>query len=254
MQWSHLTALVEVVPELRAPVRPDPLLRQALASAGLPTAVAWIERVLDDPDGPAGLKALLRVAEPQRREPPGMPRPGRLRSGFAGLGLLLPAVRQLGLAERLGPAGLHRLLVAAIPPPARALAAGDAALRWLSGLPPHERPGDAEIDWPSAADAEGLRLASDVESHGDGPEMPALRMVLDAFAAGLPGMSGSSAAYLAAQFLARPGRLDRDARRLVVRVEGVPLRILLAMGGRLGPQGPLDWLDGRELVLEAPDG
>jgi len=241
MQLGHLSALLAAVPGLRtalaAATPPDPALRRAVAtSAGLSAATAWFHAVLEVPEGPAQLATLLEVAEPRTRSPrpvgPNAKRSERIASGFAGLALLLPAIRQLGLSEHLGASGLQRLLVAAIPPPWRVLAACDPALRWLSGLP-SEAPVHAEgIDWPGSAGLDPQRLAADAQSHGDGPELPVLRVVLDAFATGLRGMEGASAGYLAAQFLARPGRLERDDGRLAVRLDGLPLRILLSTPSR----------------------
>ena len=264
MQLGHLTALLAAAPGLRvalaAGAPPDPTTHRAIATSAGQAAAAWIHAALELPGGPARLAALVAVAEPRTRSPRRSTatatarRSERIASGFAGLALLLPAIRASGLAERLGASGLQRLLVVAIPPPRRALAAGDPALRWLSGLP-SEAPVRAEgIDWPGSTGLEPHHLAADAQSHGDGPELPALRAVLDGFAAGLRGMDGASAGYLTAQFLARPGRLERDDDRLAVRLDGVPLRILLRIGGRLGTQGPVEWLGGRELVIEAPDG
>ena len=262
MQLGHLTALLAAAPGLRAALAagapPDSATRRAIATSAGPAAAAWIHAALEAPDGPARLAALLAVAEPRTRSPrpraAAARRPERIATGFAGLALLLPAIRVLGLSDRLGASGLQRLLVAAVPPPGRALAAGDPALRWLSGLP-SDAPVRAEgIDWPGSAGLDPHRLAVDAQSHGDGPELPALRAVLDAFTAGLRGMDGASAGYLAAQVLARPGRFERDDARLAVRLDGVPLRVLLRIGGRLGAQGRVEWLSGRELVIEAPDG
>jgi hypothetical protein len=265
LQIGHLAALVAAIPHLREALHEglafDLPIRELAASADLSAAAAWLEGAIGRRDGEAHLTSLLSLIEGRKPTPRALRRsevrPDRIVSTFAGAALLLPAIRQLGLAHRLGPVGLQLLLAAAMTTRHRILARGDLGLCWMSGLP-EQLPTDPilKIDWPDAEDLglDPAGLVRDAATHGDGPELPALRSVLDAFATGLRGMPGSSAAYLSAQFLVRSGTLIRDDDTLLVRLTSVPLRILLQMNGRLGGQGPLDWLDGRELFVEVADG
>lgn len=257
MQIVHATSLARSLPDLAAHLSPGAALgplRQLLQAAPpeLRPAADWLGQSL----GPATqgrLAALVALARPSG----GGPRPAALplapvqRSAFAGLGLLLPAIRDLRLDDRLGARGRAALLCAAIPRRLRPLALADPAIQALAG---RDDPGAGRpaIDWPAAPDlsAPSRPIADDAPSHGDGPEMPALRAVLDRFATGLRALPGASADYLARQFFLQPGEIEHCPREVVLRLGQVPLRLLLLMGGRTGPQGPIPWLDSRTLVVE----
>lgn len=69
-------------------------------------------------------------------------------------------------------------------------------------------------------------------------------------AASLPGIGGSSRAFLQSQFFHRPGRLILSDDRAVIEVDAMPLRPVLEMGAVLGEnRGPIDWLDGQQISL-----
>jgi hypothetical protein len=118
--------------------------------------------------------------------------------------------------------------------PDRLLARGDLGVRLLSGLPPD-----------TVLEPEGE----------DGPAFAERCARLRAgFTAGLRGMDKASPGYLARQFFAQPGRIALDDAAVTARVHAVPLKVLLHLAGRLGRQGPVQWLAERELVVEVGDG
>jgi hypothetical protein len=264
MQLAHLSALVTELSGLRLLLGARQRSARAIAMlaaapADLATAAGWLQHLLgtDAGDVPELLALLVGRAQPVMPAA-ARPAPKKSVSAFAGTALLLPACRALQVYDRLGPAGLNRLLAAAIRPPQRLLAGMDRPLRLLSGLPedvdPERLP--AQRAWPSAEEL-GIdpgRLARDAATHGDIPELPSLRAVLDRFVTGLRGMEGSSADYLARQFLHQSGTLLVEPDRLTIRLHRLPLRVLLGMAGRLGDLGRFEWLGQRALVIEAADG
>ncbi|ARE41816.1 hypothetical protein RGUI_3675 [Rhodovulum sp. P5] len=266
LQLGHLSALMALRPELKAALRqPAPDLGRLRATlADLPEDLAaprdWLRQNLEADTGPAALRALATMAlgQPATTEPV-MPQPTaeRLRSAYAGAALLLPAIDRLGLAPRLGPLGLQTLLAASVGRKPALLARFDPGLRHLSGLPENALP---ELlpkpDWPEAT-ALGLApetLRKDADSHGTGPELPALRAAADLYAEGLRGMPGSSLGYLARQFFHQSGTLVLEPGAVTVRLDAVPLGLLLRMGGRLGEQGQPQSLEGRHLIVEIANG
>ena len=259
MQLSHLSALGAADPNVARALSETPLdlaaLRVAISDVAEPleNAAAWLRAALDRSRDAASLKALAELAfalEPGRPAIP-KPRVETRHSAYTGAGLLLPAIARLGLYERLGPVGLQELLAASVGLPDSLVARHDPGLRWLSGLPDDPTPVALSAPvWPEPKDL-GLRFdpKRDADSHGAGPEMPALRAVADAFSGGLRGMEESSLDYLARQFFHRPGTLIRDDQSLTLRIDGVPLGILLRMTGRLGEAEAPDCLGGRKLVV-----
>lgn len=224
--------------------------RRALAElpATLAAPAETLATVLEGPEGAQALAGLLAGVAARTRPALAAPRSEDLASPVAGAGLLLPVLQASGLAERLGARGREQLLIFALRPASRPAAGGDAVLRRLCGLPAPEEP---PPDWPAAEETPERNLAS----HGEGPEAPAAFRILREFGARLPGLSGSSAAYLAEQFLERPGRLTAEGDRILrLILTPPPLGILLRMGGVLGLQPPIPWLEPRRLILEAADG
>ena len=74
------------------------------------------------------------------------------------------------------------------------------------------------------------------------------------FAAGLSGLQTSSRSYLRQQFLERPGRIDVSEDTVHVTLRGMPLAIVLEMGGLTGDRGPVAHLADRRLILTLVDG
>lgn len=259
LQITYASALLQRLPDLlpllvgQAPVSE---IRAVLdrAPADLKLPAEWLSGAAR-PEAAKRLAQLARLALPDaaRKQTTTAARPSARRSAFAGTVLLLPVLRDLGLADRLGATGRAQVLALAVPSALRPLASADPALHWLAGRDPDEaRPGP--VDWPAADTLPNpLRpLSEDAASHGTGPGMPTLRCVLDRFALGLRGMSGASADYLSRQFLMQPGEIEIRPREVILRLGPLPLRLLLVMGGRTGGQGPIPWLGGRSLIVEVP--
>ncbi|MCU0827171.1 MAG: hypothetical protein MUE52_07140 [Tabrizicola sp.] len=259
MQITYATALLKRLPALtelllgQAPISEIHALL-ARVPADLKLQAEWLT-------GAATQKATKRLSQLARLVLPEVAknrattdvRPSVRRSAFAGTGLLLPMVRDLGLAECLGPNGRAQLLALAVPSALRPLASADPALHWLADWEEGEAR-SGPVDWPAADSLPSplRQVSQDAASHGTGPGMPTLRCVLDRFSLGLRGMSGASAEYLAHQFLMQPGEIESRPRDVILRLGPLPLRLLLVMGGRTGAQGPIPWLGNRTLIVEVP--
>jgi hypothetical protein len=258
VQITFLTALMMALPDLRdmlsARVPADRIVAHLqTAPTELTLAAQWLAGALRSAE-PARIADLADLALRDVPSPAATRTTQplhRLRSGFAGVGLLLPAIRDLCLADRLGASGRMRLLASAMPRTLRPLAEADPLLRWLGGRDP-DLPPTSSVNWPRAEDLPGplRQIALDAPTHGDGPEIVTLRAVLDRFATGLRGLEGASADYLARQFLMQPGDVEISPKDVVLRLGAVPLRILLLMAGRTGFQGAIPWLGDRRLVVE----
>ena len=181
-----------------------------------------------------------------------------LATSFAGLGLLLPFVRELGWHELLGNAGIYQLLLRLVGRDHVPLAWGDGAAAWLSGVPDHlaEQARAQPISWPDLAawtDETELRAAASAAAIlGDWPGSGAALLLLRRFAAGLRGFAGSPPAALIRQFIHLPGHLHLSANALEIHLLQAPLGILLRIASRDGPQGPLPWLQNRQLHIILP--
>lgn len=262
MQLGHLGAALHIVPALgpllasQAPDRAD--LRVLLAQ--LPDDLAqtrkWIAQLALQPGRAKNRAALVQLhggslaettktaATPERED--------KMISAYAGVGLLLPALRDLDVWAPLGPAGRVAVLAQAMTGADRLLARADTGLRWMAGLPHNVVLDDHlhAVDWPRGAPL----TDADKASHGDTSQTEVLRRLLDQFSRDLRGISGASMAYLCAQFLLRPGTLIRAEHSFVIRVDSVSLKVLLQLSGRLGDQGVLPWLNDAALRLEVGDG
>lgn len=258
MQIASIAALLQALPELGWLLEsggPAATIAEALDAAPptlWPTA-DWLRRAVTTAP-PRRIADLAALADPHTGSKTAgrqAERPLIIRSSFSGVGLLLPAIRALRLGDRLGPPGLVLLMAHAIPKALRPLALRDAGVRWLAGCSPDQRLTDT-IDWPRADDI--AKAGQQSRQAGGAPHDklvdPALRAVLDHFSAGLRGLPGSSTDYLARQFLMQPGEIHISPQDITLRLGSVPLRILLVMGGRTGPQGRVPWLADRQLIVE----
>lgn len=225
--------------------------------SGLPDSLReWLSVSLASKKGRDYLAHLAALVIPETRpredtKTGGGKRLHRVATSFAGLSLLLPVIRALGLYEKIGPAGLYRLLLAVVEKKVRPLALGDAAPALFSGLPDYqkEQARSALIEWPDPTllwdgfvPDPGTQTPEEILAHG----------LLFRFAKGLRGFEQSSPAYLFNQFIFQPGHVHWNDETVAVHFSRLPLGILLSMAGRTGDQGTIPWLDNRRLELHLP--
>jgi hypothetical protein len=220
---------------------------------GLRRRVEWLLPALAVPDAAEYVAGLARAAtsQPVTATPASSTSFGSESvSQFAGLALLLPAIRSLGVAEQLGKEGLYQLLASLAGHDWGALAYGDAAPIWLSGLMPEQTLSAraAQIAWPAMTGED-----EEDDYLGSGAKAALARAVLREFAGGLRGFEASSPAYIGQQFVRHAGVLRLVKGRIEVEMPRLPLGIVLRMAGRDGYQGLVPWLEGRELWLELQD-
>lgn len=215
----------------------------------------WLTVALATKKGRDYLADLVALIIPESKtddaKASGTPRLHRVATSFAGLSLLLPEIRALGLYEMVGNAGLYRLLLALVDRKYRPLARSDAAPALLSGLPDYqkERALTAAIDWPDPASLlEGFTPDRDEKK----PEEALAEVLLRRFAQGLRGFEKSSPAFLFDRFIYQPGHIHWSDEMVAVHFSRLPLGILLSMSGRTGDQGAIPWLHDRRLELHLP--
>jgi hypothetical protein len=208
---------------------------------------AWLAQLLPTTDGRQYLSQLVKALHPSVATDGPAARPQQFSSAFAGLTLLLPALRDLALDEALGAAGIYQLLLDVVGSRWQPLAWGDPAIAWLAGVEPDqtEAARQAELAWPDVDEATVAQAAAS-------GCRPATWLVLRRFAAGLRGFAQSSPAYLVEQFFHQPGHLVVTDEAVEVYLSRSPLGIVLQMAGKTGEQGPLPWRNGRILTIHLP--
>jgi hypothetical protein len=165
-------------------------------------------------------------------------KPLRLESPFAGLALLLPTIRMLSLDLRLTPGQARAVLHRALDSPARMERHAEALADLLLPFPVEPDP----PPWPAVrADETAAGSAEDWAAH-----------LLAAFADRLPGLKGSSPAYLQRQFLHVGGALELEPGWLTVRLVRPPLAIVLTIAGLVGELGALPWRPAHRLRVLMP--
>lgn len=162
----------------------------------------------------------------------------RLESPFAGLALLLPAMRALSLDLRLTPGQARAVLLAVLDPRPREENHAEALIDLL--LPFPIEPELAPLPSIRSEDEGGVTVG-DWAAH-----------LLAEFAERLPGLKGSSPAYLRRQFLHLGGALELDPAWLTVRLARPPLAIVLTMAGLVGELGSLPWRPAHRLRVLMP--
>ncbi|NCO86116.1 MAG: hypothetical protein GW886_05755 [Rhodobacterales bacterium] len=169
----------------------------------------------------------------------------------AGIGLLLPHLAEDGIGMAFPSALLHDACAALLrdspgPDPQDALQ-DDPFLRALTGTRLQDAPCDRPHDRDMLFVPEARRAAIAAAPPG------AARLsawLLARFCATLPGLAGSSLAFVRRQFLHWPGEVWIDRDRVTLRIDPMPLLPVLQMAGRLGEGGVrLDWLQGQRLTL-----
>jgi hypothetical protein len=251
--WAALAQGEIASPEPLAPLL-DSLPRELAAARD------WFTTMLAQPSGRAYLARLAPMVVPEAQPVP-TPEMGsspvarglQAATNFAGLALLLPVIRDLGLHAHLNREGLYQLLLAVVGHDLRPLAWGDAGPAWLCGLTAREAEPvrTIEIAWPDGAlwDAPDIGEA-DVHHLGGLPCAAFALLVLRRFAQGLRGFAESSPAYLAKQFINLPGHLWIDEEKIEAHFSRAPLGIVLRMAGLDGDRGPIPWLDNRHLWID----
>jgi len=236
-----------------------------------PGADATLQRALGlvttDPARRARLAALRREIAARTGRPPSPDADGRQATAppdapaedvahatpFAGLALLMPSALALGAADALGTTGLAQAVWQCLDPEDRDAAATDPALALLYPVDPREI--DLAAPQPAPPERLAATLAPAARPAWDGAD-PALRwsaLLMADFASRLRGLHASSHRYLRGQFLRRPGTILRDGQTVTVRLEPVPLAVVLRMAGHGMPPPRLPHLGHRQLVLDFGD-
>ena len=261
--------------------RPSPPLWAALArrEIDVPTALNAFLAGLDDELVPAGHWLREALATPAGREyvaqltaaviPPTVvttdeattreQRPLRLVTSSAGLALLMPTIRDLGVHEWLDASARYQVLLAILGEARQPSAQRDSAISWLAGVPrgEEEQARNAPVVWPDLAhwiDADELTESAEqaTDHFGALPGGKMALVILRRFAAGLRGFAESSPSYLVQQFVHLPGELEVDDESIHVHLSHAPLGVVLRMAGRDGEQGTISWLEERLLVIHLP--
>ena len=256
--------------------RPAPLLWQALAreeidglaplqplldglDGDLDAPRRWLTLVMNSEQGRAYVGRLVRNTQRETEDAqPATASARSLATSFAGLGLLLPFVRELGWYESLDHAGLYQLLLRLVGRDHVLLAWADGAAAWLAGVPDHlaAQARVQAVTWPDVmawGDAVDWRASADEAAiFGDWPGSGAALFLLRRFARGLRGYAGISPATLIRQFIHLPGQIQITPTAIEIRCTQAPLGIILRMASRDGPQGRIPWLDNRELRIILP--
>lgn len=224
-------------------------IEQLLASGGSTGSLlqSWLAQVLPAAEGRTYLAQLVQNLTPEAAAAEKISPAKQIATAFAGLSLLLPAMRDLALYETVGAAGLYQLMLDAVGPRLRPLAWSDPAVAWLCGLQQDEAEAarKEEIAWPETDPA----LVGEAVTYGC---QPASLWLMRHFTAGIRGMSTSSPSYLVDQVFHQPGYLLVDDESLEIYMSRSPLGVLLRMAGKSGEQGPLPWLNDRLLTIHLP--
>lgn len=199
--------------------------RQVVTTIGAALAP---ERWVGETNGPA--------AQSSRRSAKAVANP-RLDSQFAGIALMLATVRAIGVDARLPIGHAHALIEALIEAPEAEAPAARLLACFL--LPPPPPSSDALPPWPRVRPDDSA--TADAEAWAEA--------VFAAFAERLPGLAGSSPAYLRRQFLRCDGTLSLTKHRLTVDLARPPLAIVLTMAMMTGEQGSLPWQPDRRLRI-----
>ncbi|TJZ91307.1 hypothetical protein FA743_12350 [Paracoccus gahaiensis] len=255
-QADHVATIATSPPGPAEPPGPD----RALLDHVLAVVAA-------DPQGRAVLDRFTRTAAAARLSAPVMrsaspPATAQAGSPFAdegmssprmGLGLLVPSVLLLDAAWHLGPTAMAQAVWQTLAPGDWPQAALDPALQMLLPVDPSE----VDPARPQPVPPERLLRTLAPEARrvfeASDPDRRWSALILGDFASRLRGLQASSPAYLRRQFLMRPGTLHRGPDRITLRLDSVPLGILLRMAGFPGRQGRLPQPGQPQLVLDLGD-
>ena len=232
--------------------------------------------VAADPAAASALRQVVRtaaVADCTRdvgdAGPEQAPRPGATPAGdagftpFAGLALLVPSVLALRAHDALGDSGVAQAVWRALAGEDWEIVAADQGLARLFPV----SPGEVDLAAPQPVPPEDLlagrrdrvplteRAARSARGLAGPPSgLPWTALLLADLAGRLRGFEDSSPAYLRRQFLRRPGSVGLDDRAVTVRLDPLPLGVVLHRAALAVPPPVLRHLGGRRLVLHSGDG
>lgn len=180
--------------------------------------------------------------EPTAGRAPARPTPARIvHSAFAGLAPILA----LCPLPHAAPEVIRRIAQDLIPVEAQPDWALDPGMALLFPADPHVDPtpqaDPPETAWLGMGTLAGAALRDGFGRYAD--------LWLARFAARMQGLQGSSRAYLAREFLLRPGRIETGPDHLLVTLPPIPLGIVLRMSGLTGATPVIPHL-GRRLLIE----
>ncbi len=170
---------------------------------------------------------------------------GPIHSQFAGLALLLPSLRRLGLHHTLDPRAFAEATSDLFPPEDQNMLHRDPFMSLIKNIE-SKKARTRQEQTLSDQKVAYLRSACSSLFREGIPETSVL--LLADFAAQLPGLQGSSCPYLLREFLTRPGRIEQTETALIVDITDMSLGVVLQMGGHLGSRGPI-WQDGPNLTI-----
>jgi hypothetical protein len=201
-------------------------------------------------EGPVGRAADGRPAA----GPPAAAGDVALSTPVAGLALLMPSVLALQAFGVLDGTALAQAVWQTLDTPDWEEAAADPALALL--YPADPRRIDLAAPQPEPPDDLVARLTDAARAvfAGAPGDRRWSALLLGEFAGRLRGLHGSSPCYLREQFVRRPGAIARDASTVTVRLEPLPLGVVLRMAGHGSPPQSLPHLGRRRLILDLGDG
>lgn len=176
------------------------------------------------------------------------------RSPYAGLALLMPSVLGLGALDWLDPTELAHVVWQTLLAPDRDEVSHDRAVAELFPVDPLRSDPSWEQPEPPGALVAGLCDEARGLCHAAPAGEGWSALLLADLACRLPGLQASSAAYLRRQFLLRAGSIDARADRITVRLDPVPLGVVLRMAGHGTPAQRLPHVGDRWLVLDLSEG
>lgn len=263
-----VVAAVALLAEVRARSGPEQAPPGGVDAPGADVAQLAVAVVAAEAGGP---HALQRAVSDVLARAPGRPSRGDLQSAaassaraeggggalptrFAGLALLAPSALALGAYDALGATGLAQAVWQCLQPDDWQTAATDQALAALYPVDPREvdlgaaQPGPP-VELLSRGNGLDLRPAVTAREEALGGRGWSALLLAD-FASRLRGFEASSPEYLRRQFLRRPGTVAVEHRVVLVRLEPMPLAVVLRSAALAYPPPVLPHRGGRRLVVD----
>ncbi len=239
------------------PAAPDRHAAALAAALALVRQDKGCRAVLDEllalePDTPFSGAATAEAGRRQRREP-GHKAAAALRTPFAGLALLWPSALATGAVEALAPTALAQAAWQTLDAADWPAAAEDPALALLFPVDPRAIDLTRPQPPPPADRLDRLDPAARAVAAAAPAERGWSALLLGDLASRLRGLRGASHGWLALQFLRRPGSVAVGRDTLTVRLDPVPLVVVLRMAGLAGPQQRLKLPGAPRLVLDLGD-